>query len=109
MIATPTTSVDVLRGTTTDAYGSIVDSTSVAIPGVPASIIERTQKVHEPKEGEDRIIRVFKCRVPAGTGLERGDRLRDRATGQIYIVDNLYQQANPFWSPDQAADLSLTT
>lgn len=107
MIATPTTSVTVLRGTTTDAYGDLVDANTVVMTAVPASIIERSQKVHEPKTGEDRIIRIFKLRVPNGTGLRKGDRVRD-ATGTLYIIDNVYQQANPFWPQDQSADLSLT-
>jgi hypothetical protein len=109
VIATPTTTVDVLRGETTDAYGDTVDSDTVALAAIPASIIERSQKVHAPKSGEDRIIRSFKCRVPNGTGLLKGDRIRDRNTSAVYLIDNVYQQANPFWSQDQTADLSLTT
>jgi hypothetical protein len=108
MIATPTTTVSVLRGQTTDSYGDVVDSDTVVASGIPASIIERTQRVHGPKDSEDRIIRIFKLRVPRGTGLLKDDRVKD-AAGQVYIVDNVYQQANPFWSQDQSADLSITT
>ena len=109
MIAVPTASVDVLRGTITDVYGDTVDADTVAIPAVPASIIERQQKVKGPKNSEDRIVRIFKARVPRGTGVLKGDRLRDRATGAVYIIDNVYEQANPFWAQDQTLDLSLTS
>lgn len=108
MIATPTTTVDVLRGTAVDEFGDVVDADTVVLSGIPASVIERSQRVHGPKDSEDRIIRVLKLRVPNGIGLLKGDRVRD-AGGTVYIVDNVYQQANPFWPQDQSADLSITT
>lgn len=110
MIATPTTTVDVLRGTTVTEFSDVIDADTVApgLTGIPASIIEQRQKVHEPKESQDRIVRVFKGRLPRGTALLKGDRLRE-ANGTVYLVDNLYTQANPFWSQDLTVDLSLTT
>lgn len=108
MIATPTTSVTILRGQTVNEFTDVVDTPTPWKSGIPASIIERSQRVHGPKDSEDRIVRIFKLRVPRGTGLEKDDRIRD-AAGRIFIVDNVYQQANPFWSQDQSADLSLTS
>lgn len=110
MIATPTTTVDVLRGTAPDEFGELVDvDTPVpGLTGLPASIIERSQRVHGPKNSEDRIIRIIKGRLANGTPVLKGDRLRD-AAGVIYIIDNLYQQANPFWQQDLSLDLSRTT
>lgn len=108
MIATPTTTVTILRGQTVNEFTDVVDTGAPWKTGIPASIIEQRQRVHGPKDSEDRIIRVFKLRVPRGTGIEKDDRVRD-ADGVIYIVDNVYQQANPFWAQDQSADLSLTS
>lgn len=108
MIATPTTSVDVLRGTGTDALGDTVDSDTAVLTAVPASIIEQRQKPHQPRDGEDRNIRYFKGRVPRGTGVLKGDRLRDRTSGAYYVVESVYSQANPFWGQDQSMDLSAT-
>jgi hypothetical protein len=108
VIATPTTTVDVLRGTATDDYGDTVDTDTVAIPSVPASIIEQRQRPHQPRDGEDRNVRYFKGRVPRGTGVAKGDRLRDRTTGSVYVVESVYQQANPFWAQDQSMDLITT-
>jgi len=111
MIATPTTTVDVLRGTTTNTFGDTVDADTVVpgMTGLPASIIEQRQKVHAPKDSpsQDRIVRVFKGRMANGLDVRKGDRLRD-AAGTVYIIDNLYQQANPFWAQDLTFDLSLT-
>jgi hypothetical protein len=108
VIATPTTTGDILRGQTESDLGDVVDLPTLWKTGVPASIIERSQRVHGPREQDDRIVRIFKLRLPHGTGLEKDDRFRDRRTGRIYIVDNVYQQANPFWPQDESADLSLT-
>lgn len=108
MIAVPTTTVDVLRGTTVNEFADVVETDTVVLAAVSASIVEQRQRTHEPKDAEDRIVRVFKARVPNGTGVLKGDRLRD-AAGTVYVVDNVYLQANPFWRPDQALDLSITT
>lgn len=110
MIATPTTTVSVLRGTVANEFGDVLDADTPApgLTGIPASIIERSQKPREPKNSEDRIIRIFKGRLPRGTDVQKGDRLRD-AAGATYVIDNLYRQANPFWKQDLTVDLSLTT
>ena len=108
MIATPTTTVDVLRGTTVDAVGDTIDSDTAVLTAVPASIIEQRQRPHQPREGEDRNVRYFKGRVPRGTGVAKGDRLRDRTSGTYYVVESVYQQADPFWAQDQSMDLSTT-
>jgi hypothetical protein len=107
VIATQTTTGDILRGTTTSPLGDVVDTPLPWKRNVPASLIERSQKPHRPKDSQDRIVRVFKLRVPRGTGLRKDDRFRD-SSGRIFIVDNVYQQANPFWPQDESADLSLT-
>jgi hypothetical protein len=108
MIATPTTTISILRGQSTNEFTDVVDLPTPWKSGIPASIIERSQRVFGPKDSDDRIVRIFKLRVPRGTGLEKDDRVRD-AAGRIFIVDNVYEQANPFWSQDQSADLSLTS
>ena len=98
----------ILRGQTTNEFTDIVDTPTPWKTGIPASIIERSQRVSGPNVSDDRIVRIFKLRVPRDTGLKKDDRIRD-AAGRTFIVDNVYQQANPFWSQDQSADLSLTS
>lgn len=108
MIATPTTVITILRGQSTNAGGDVIDLPNVWKTNIPASLIERSQQVIGPSESDDRIVRRYKLRVAHGTGLCKDDRVRD-ATGRVFIVDNVYQQANPFWAQDQSADLSLTS
>jgi hypothetical protein len=108
VIAVPTTVITILRGQTTNAGGDIVDLPTPWKTGIRASLIERSQQVIGPTESDDRIVRRYKLRVANGTGLKKDDRIRT-ADGRVFIIDNVYQQANPFWSPDQAADLSLTS
>lgn len=108
MIAVPTTVITILRGQTTNAGGDIVDLPTPWKTGIPASLIERSQQVIGPTESDDRIVRRYKLRVAHGTGLRKDDRIRTQ-DGRIFIVDNVYQQANPIWLQDQSADLSLTS
>jgi hypothetical protein len=107
VIAVPTTVVTILRGQTVSDLGDIVDTDTPVATGIPASIIERTQHVYGPNRLDDRIVRIYKLRVPHGTGLLKDDRVVD-GDGRTFIVDDVYQQANPFWRQDQSADLSLT-
>lgn len=107
MIATPTTTVTILRGQTEDDLGDTVDLDTPVATGIPASIIERTQHVYGPNKLDDRIVRTYKLRVAHGTGLLKGDRVVD-ADGRTFTVINVYQQSNPFWKQDQSADLSYT-
>lgn len=108
MIATPTTVVDVLRGTATNNYGDVIDATTVAISGLPMSIIEQRRTVRGPNESEDRVIRTHKGRARNGAGLLKGDRLRDRTTARVFVIAEVYQQDNPFWPQDQSCDLIAT-
>lgn len=107
MIATPTTTITILRGQAENDLGDLVDTTTPWKTGIRASIIERTRRVHEPHTFDDRIVRYYKLRIPRDTGLLKDDRVRD-VTGRLFVVDAVYQQDNPFWAQDQSADLSLT-
>ena len=94
-----TTTVDVLRGTTTNTTGDEVDDNTgdPVYAGVRASLIERDKVVWDPSTGTPRTVRVIKCRVPTHvpdeTGalveltLLDGDRVRDAGTSRIYAYD----------------------
>lgn len=106
---TPTTVVDVLRGTTTNTYGDPIDANTVAISGLPMSIIEQRRTVFGPNQSQDRVVRTHKGRAAKGSGLLKGDRVRDRTTRQVYVIAEVYQQDNPFWPQPQSCDLIVTS
>lgn len=92
MLARPNTVVAVLRAETTDPEGEPLDDDSAepVQTGVPASILTRSRTVQVPGSTTPRTIRWFIGRVPAGTDIQNGDRLRDREN-RVYAVDSVDQ------------------
>jgi hypothetical protein len=108
-IAIATTTVSILRGTTTDAYGDEQDTDTVIASGIPAALTEQTRRVTTRDDPTPRIIRSAVARVAAGTDVTDQDRLRDDRTGATYIIDAVSAFANPAITPDIRIDLRRTT
>lgn len=89
-----THTVDVLTGTTENEYGDIVDGTTVAKADVPVSIRERNQRVYRADSQDMRVVRYLTGRAPTGTPVAAGDRLKDTATGQTWVVDQVAHGVN---------------
>lgn len=109
MQAIATTRLDVLRGTTTDAYGDEQDTDTVVATGIPASLTEQSRRVTTRDDPTPRIIRTITARVPAGSDIRDQDRVRDQRTGAVYIVDAPSTMANPTLAVDLRLDLRRTT
>ena len=87
MIATTTASL--LRGTTTSAFGDVVeDNTGAAVASdVPCSLIERSRTVLDPVSGDWVEVTMYYARFVAGTfPAKRGDRFRDESTTELYWI-----------------------
>ena len=108
-VAIATTTISVLRGTTTDAYGDEQDTYTPIATGVPASLTEQTRRVTTRDDPTPRVVRYAVARVAAGTDVIDQDRVRDERTGAVYIVDAVSQMANPALTPDLRLDLRRTT
>lgn len=108
MLALATTSVSVLRGTSTDAFGDETDTGTVLKSGIPASLIESTRTAMEPVSGTPRIIRTHVCRLPSTTDVTEDDRIKDERTSEIYIVVSVTRNANPVLAQPLRADLKRT-
>lgn len=91
----PTTTVSVLRGTGTDEYGDPVDVATVVATGLPASILERVQRVARADSGSPQVVTYFTARLNGDVSLQSGDRIEDERTGHIYVMDNFSQVASP--------------
>lgn len=109
MKARANTRVSILRGTSTDGFGDTVDGLTAVTTGVNASLIEQSQTVRRRDEREPRTIRSTRCRLPAGTDIRRGDRIKDESTGVIYVFDEQVDPGNPVRRTDIRLDLRRVT
>jgi hypothetical protein len=125
VIALATTIVDVYRdanapdpgtgeGGDVDAWGDEVetetdtDADSLPDPhlsGIPASIIEQTQRVRDDAGGL-RPVRFVVGRVSGRADVQSGDRIRDRKNGAWYAVTATDQPQSPVIELDLRLELS---
>lgn len=109
MLTIATTTVSLLAGTTATDYGDEVDSNTAVATGVPASIIEGREVVATESDAQALVRRYYTGRVPAGTAVDSGQRLRDERSQQIYLIDNVTAPTNPAVPMDVRLDLRRVT
>lgn len=109
MKARANTRVTILRGTTTDAFGDPVDTLTTVATGVTASIVEQRKTVTNPADGVVRRVRYTTGRLPAGTDIRDGDRIRDEKTNVVYTFDASSQVENAVRTNDIRLDLRRVT
>jgi hypothetical protein len=105
----PTHVVDVLTGTTTNAYGDEVDGTGIAATGVPVSILQQSRLTNRQDNQTPRTVRTYTGRVHPAVAVSAGDRLRHNPTGTIWVVDDVTTNANPVAAPGQVMTLRKVT
>jgi hypothetical protein len=106
----PNTTVSVLRGTTTNAFGDEVDLNESAFEHVPALLIETGRNVQDPSTPTPRTIRQIVCHVPPWTGVLDTDRIIDEATGSVYIIISVTRPPTLMGAPvDIRCDLKRVT
>ena len=108
-VAIATTTIAILRGTTTNAWGDEQDTGAPVHLGIPAALTEQTRRVTTRDDPTPRIVRYAVARVAAGTDVTDQDRVRDERTGAIYIVDAVSSMTNPALAADLRLDLRRTT
>ncbi len=109
MNAVATTTVAILRGSSTDDYGDVVESTTAIATGVPASIIEQRRLVATESEPQPRAVVFYTGRVGALVDVTDGDRIRDERTGEVYLVDTVSRTSSPVMVNDRRLDLRRVT
>jgi hypothetical protein len=77
---------DVLRGSTSNWAGDEVDANEPYITGLPVTLVETGKSIQDPSTPTPRIIREVLLIAPAYAGLLDTDRIRDQATGNIYMI-----------------------
>jgi hypothetical protein len=98
------TVVTILRGTTYDDQGDVMDSGTIIQTNVPAQInAARTGtygvRVFEPADPIPSTVRLFEGVFPSGTNIENTDQVRDQRSGNTYevvsIIDTLWENLAP--------------
>lgn len=105
MQAFPTTTVSILRGTTTTPAGDVVDSGTVHQSGIVASVMERTRTGITATDQAVRVFHYTVCRLPAGTDVLDTDQIKDERTGKIYSISAVSVLSSPVHTPDLRLDL----
>jgi hypothetical protein len=109
MLAIPTTTVSLLRGTTIDEYMDEVDNNSVAASGIPASLLEQTRNTTRRADRRPQTVRIYACRLPASTDVQPDDRILDERTGLIYALDDTLHNNGVVVATDLKLTLRLDT
>jgi hypothetical protein len=104
-----TTTVAILRGTSTNAYGDEQDNETVAATGVVASIVEQTRYTEDPSSDRPRVVRYCIGRMYNGTDIRPGDRVRDEGDSTVYIVDSVTSPQHAAIRPDVRLELRRVT
>lgn len=102
MYALASALVSVLRGTTTNQWGDQVDdptATPVA-SGIPACIEVTNTSAFDPGTQQIRTIRTISGSIQSDTDVRETDRLRDDASGAVYIVESVTQRGGPGFTAD---------
>lgn len=105
-MAFPTTTVSILRGTTTTPAGDTVDADTAVHTGIPASVMERTRSGIDSVTQDMRVYRYTTCRLPAGTDVLDTDRILDEQSGRKYSIAAVSVLGSPVHTPDLRLDLT---
>jgi hypothetical protein len=102
----PTTTISILRGTTTTPAGDQVDTDVPLYTGVLASVMERTRTGIDSLAQDMRVYRYTVMRVAAGTDILDTDRVLDEKTNIYYAVSAVSVLGSPIHTPDLRVDLT---
>lgn len=97
MLAIATGSYDVLRGSGTNVWGDDTDAATVVASAVPMALMPAGRNRSSRADGGLREVDSFTGWAPYGANLRVDDRIRDRRTGEVYVLSVLTQpRTQPF-------------
>lgn len=111
MYALASTTVAIMRGTTTNAWGDVVDDDSVTpvATGVLASLAITNTTRNNPDSQDIRTLRTYSCAMQSDVDVRETDRLLDERTGRIYVVESVTAPPGPALTADLDLVLSLVS
>jgi hypothetical protein len=104
MYALASNIVSILRGTTTNDYGDVVDdpdNAEVVASGVTAQIVVTNVRAYDPSSQQIRVIQTITGAVQSDVDVVESDQIQDDHTGQIYQVESVTQPGGPGYVGDQ--------
>lgn len=105
MYALATCTTSILRGTSTDAYGDVIDNATVAASGIPASIIVSSRTVQDSATQTSRVVETIHCEMISNLDVRDTDQIRDDTHGITYAVQAVTQPNGPGITPDLQIEL----
>lgn len=93
------TTCSILRGTTTNDFGDVIDANTVFFEGIPAILIETGRKIDDPSSPTPRTIRAVDCHLPESVHVLNTDRILDERTRDIYIILSVTRPPDIFGPP----------
>jgi len=119
MYAIANTLVTILRGTTVDSFGDVIDAPTAIYTNIIAFISYPTMSplrpivlgstVVEPAGPEPSTTRLAACTLPSGTDIRNSDQLLDQYTSLLYEVYQVTQLGRAGAVPDVIVSLKRVT
>lgn len=102
MYALASTTCSILRGTTTNEWGDVIDDPNgqVVATGVPVSLSITNTTASDPATQQIRTIRSLTGAIQSDTDIHETDRLRDDTTGVVYAVESVTTPLGPGFRGD---------
>lgn len=101
--------VSVLRGTSTNAYGDVLDNNTVAASGIPAFIAVQSRTVTDAASQTPRVVQTIRGALGSAVDIQDTDQLRDDTHGVTYAVEAVTQPLAAGITPDLELELRRVT
>ncbi len=91
------TSVSLLGGQSVDAFGDSLDEGLVQAQGIPACIVEISERAWDPASQVPRTVRTITGWIPAWAGVMagfEGQQIIDESTGDVYFVEDVVRPSS---------------
>ena len=101
--------VSILRGTETTELGDLTDRPVPVADRLPAAIREQRRQTTTNVDDRAQTVLFFTGRLTATVDVRSGDRLRDEATGTIYLVTAVSRHGASSRTNETRLDLERVT
>jgi hypothetical protein len=96
------TTVTLLGGRSANEFGDLVDEALVQAQGVPACIVEVSERAWDPASQVPRTVRNITGWIPAWAGVMagfEGQQIVDEKTGDVFFIEDIVRPSNLTGAP----------